>query len=437
MQEKYAGLLSRLIRSETVSQYDEKNLDKFRAFHALLKETFPLVFQTVRTEDFDGSLLLLWKSKCPQPKAPILLMNHHDVVEASGTWRHEPFSAEIADGKLWGRGTLDTKGGLFAMLQAAEELIASGYEPDRDIYFESACNEETTGAGADRISQVLKERGVKLDLVLDEGGMIVYDPIGGADATFAMVGVGEKGCADLRFTARSDGGHASTPAKNSPLARLAKFINAVEKGGIFTSGFSPTVKEMFRRMAPAMKAPLSFVFAHAGLFAPLIKAVVPSISPTANAMFKTTLAFTTAGGSEGLNVMPSRAFVTGNMRFSHHQGGKASIEAVKKIADKYGVETEILDSGFESPVSDYRSEGFRLVEKAVSELFPDVITAPYIMNGASDARYFSRVCDTCLRFLPFKIDEQQLESIHGADENIDLACLPAAVEFYKIIIKGR
>ena len=342
---------------------------------------------------------------------------------------------EIPDGRLWGRGTVDTKCSLWAMLRAADELAAEGFVPERDVYFESACNEETDGSGADAITKALSDRGIKFFMTLDEGGMMMYDPIGGADGVFAMVGVGEKGCADLKFIARSDGGHASTPGKNTPLVRLGKFMAAAERSKIFDVKLPPVVAEMLRRMAPYMKAPLSSVFKNADKLKPLLCKAMPLVSATAGAMLKTTLAFTMSGGSEGANVLPMEAYVVGNMRFSHHQGGRDSIEKITKLAKKFGVETQVLDAGFESPVSDYKSDAFKLVERAVAEVFPGAVPVPYIMTGASDSRYFSRVCDNCIRFAPFTIDEQQLDSIHAADENIGLDTLAPAVDFYKYIIK--
>ena len=430
----YAERLSRLVQVETISQNGQTDLTKFRRFHQVLKQEFPHISAACEWEEFNGSLLLRWPGK-DSGKAPILLMNHHDVVEAGGTWKYPPFSGEIAEGKVWGRGTLDTKGGLFGMLQAADELAAEGFVPRQDVYFESACTEETDGSGADHISQVLEQRGIRFDLVLDEGGMIVFDPIGGSNGVFAMVGVGEKGCADLKFIARSSGGHASTPPKNSPLVRLGRFMAAVERKELFDVKVSPTVREMFLRMAPTVNGPLKNIMAHPDAFNALITNVLPRISETAGAMLKTTLAFTMAQGSEGTNVLPQEAWVVGNMRFSHHQGGKASIAAVTELAKKYNIEVEVLDPGFESPISDFNSAGFRLVERAVSANFTGVHTSPYVMTGASDARYFSRVSDCCLRFVPFRISDEQLGSIHGLNECVDLETLVPAVEFYKYILK--
>ena len=428
----YAQQLSKLIRMETISCDHQPDKTKFYEFHDLLREVFPCIFQKSVFEDFHGSFLLKWQGE--SSRNPILLMNHHDVVEAPGAWKYPPFSGTIADRKLWGRGTLDTKGGLWAMLQAANELAESGYVPKNDIYFMSGCNEETDGSGAEEISRVLQDRGIHFAMVLDEGGMILHEPIGGANGTFAMVGVGEKGCVDLKFIAKSSGGHASTPGKNTPLVRLGKFMADVEHSNIFKADISPAVAEMFKRISTTMKQPLRFVLGHPGLFKPLLVKVIPAVSATAGATLKTTIAFTMASGSEGFNVLPHEAWVVGNMRFSHHQGEKESIRAIKKLAKKYDIETVILEPGFTSTLSDYHTEAFALVEKAISTVFPGVITSPYVMNGASDCRFMSRVSENCLRFAPFQISDEQMDSIHGLDENVDLKSLVPAVEFFKYII---
>ena len=430
--EIYAKGLSRLIRAETISTPEQGVLTKFYQFHALLRETFPAVFDVAEYEDMDGSIRLRWPGRTQAE--PVLFANHHDVVEAPGKWRYPPFSGTVAYGKIWGRGVLDTKGGLWAMLQAAEELAKGGFVPERDIYFFSDCAEETDGHGADALSRRFQKEGRRFHMVLDEGGMIVNEPISGADGSFAMVGVGEKGSADLKFIARSNGGHASTPGRNTPLVQLGKFMAAVEKAGIFKAELSPVIATMFKKFAPTMAWPLCFVMGHPKLFEPLFLRVLPSISPTAGAMLKTTLAFTMAQGSEGSNVLPQKAWVMGNMRFSHHQGGPGSIEAVRKLADKFYLETEVVDAGFSSPLSDHNSEPFALVERAVSAVFPGTITTPYIMTGASDCRFFSRFCDHCLRFAPFRVTNEQLSRIHGTDENLDLSALAPAVDFYKYMM---
>ena len=430
--EYYAKNLSRLIQMETISTRIQPDKQKFYAFQDLLRQMFPALCSAVEWEDFDGSFLLRWKGQTDSN--PILLMNHHAVVEATGQWKYPPFSGTFAEGKLWGRGTLDTKGGLWAMLQAAEELAEAGFVPKKDVYFFSACTEETGGTGADTVSQILQQRGIRFSLVLDEGGMILEEPMAGAKGTFAMVGLGEKGCADLKFIARSAGGHASTPGKNTPLVRLGKFMAAAEKADLFEGDISPVVCEMLKRISSTMNQPLKFILGHAKALKPILLKVIPSVSATAGAMLKTTLAFTMAQGSAGYNVLPQEAWVIGNMRFSHHQGGPSSFEEVRKLAEKYDIEMEVLDPGFSSSLSDYNTHAFRLVEQAVKQVFPGVITTPYLMTGASDCRYMSRVSDNCLRFAPFRITQEQMGAIHGLNENVDLSALAPAVDFYKYII---
>ncbi len=431
---QYAEILSKLIRVETISSRENRDITKFLGFHKVLRETFPNLFNTVEVEEFDGSLLLKWKGTDSSLK-PIMLMNHHDVVEASGEWTHPAFSGEIADGKVWGRGTLDTKGGLAMMLQAAEELIKEGFTPKRDTYFVTACTEEIGGITADTMSRALQERNMEFYMVLDEGGMILYDPIGGADGTFAMIGVGEKGYVDLKFIAKSNGGHASAPGKNTPLVRLGKFMAEAEKAACFDVYMSDTVKEMLSRFAPTMSGVMKTACGNVNAFKPVLQKVMPMISPAGAAMLRTTLAFTMSKGSEGANVIPQEAWVVGNMRFSHHQGKKASVDAITALAKKYDIETEIIDDGIESGITDFKGEAFKFIEKAVSNVFPEYKAVPYIMNAATDSRYFGKICDNCLRFVPFKINKQQLDSVHGIDENVDVDTLAPAVDFYKYVIK--
>ncbi len=430
---QYAEILSKLIKFETISSRENKDITKFLEFHDLLRETYPNFFNTVECENFDGSLLLKWKGTDPSLK-PVMLMNHHDVVEASGEWTHPAFSGEIADGKVWGRGTLDTKGGLAMMLQAAEELIKEGFTPKRDTYFVTACTEEVGGEGGDAISRALQERNMTFHMVLDEGGMIMYDPIGGADGTFAMIGVGEKGYLDLKFIAKSNGGHASAPAKDTPLVRLGKFMAEADKAECFEVKMSDTVKEMLTRFSPTMSGVMKMACGNVNAFEPVLKKVMPMISPAGAALLRTTLAFTMAKGSDGTNVIPQEAWVVGNMRFSHHQGKKASIEAIANLAKKYDIETIVTDDGIESDIADFKGEAFKFIEDAVNATFPEYKPVPYIMNAASDSRYFNRVCDSCLRFVPFKINKQQLDSVHGIDENVDIVTVAPAVDFYRYVI---
>ena len=95
----------------------------------------------------------------------------------------------------------------------------------------------------------------------------------------------------------------------------------------------------------------------------------------------------------------------------------------------------MLDPGSPSRITDYTQDGYTLVSEAVKAVFPDTVPAPYLLSGASDARFFDRVSDQCLRFLPFFADDNQVASIHGIDENVNLDTLVPAVAFYRYMMK--
>lgn len=430
----YGQRLARMIRKETISARGDTDRTKFYQFHEELEALFPQVHKTCEKHEFQGSLLFRWKGKGDHE--PILLMSHQDVVEATGEWSHEPFSGDIDEkGRVWGRGTVDTKGSLFCIFSAVEELIGEGYEPEGDVYIASSCTEEISGEGAPLIVSYLKEQGVELALLMDEGGMIVEEPVGGVKGLYGMVGVVEKGYGDVKFTARSNGGHASAPGKNTPLVRLGKMMAEIEKHNPFTAKMTPTVREMFTRMAPNMTFGMRMIFANLWLFEGLLLKLLPSISPAAAAMTKTTIAFTTAKGSDGLNVLPQEAYVTANMRFIHHQPNGECMEILRKIAEKYQVEAEPLYQDEPCPIVDYQSDAFHLIEEAAAEIYPGVGICPYTMTGGTDAKFYKEICKNALRFAPIYIDGQQYSSIHGIDENIYQGALPKAVDFYKYVIK--
>lgn len=430
----YAESLSGLIRLETVSGPDTSGDPKFHAFRELLKKTFPLLFARARYTEFRDGFVLCWVGQDPSSR-PLLFMNHHDVVEANGVWQSPPFSGEISGGRIRGRGVLDDKGGLWAMLQAAEELIRADFVPPCDIWFSSSSTEESTGRGGEEIARWFEQQGIRFRLCLDEGGFILREPMKGANGLFAMIGVGEKGCADLKFIARSRGGHASTPPRNTPLVRLGRFMAEADRQRVFDVHLSPAVCGMLKRFAPYMAGRQADLMARPEQFRHLLIPALLRISPATSALLHTTVAFTMAGGSDGTNVLPAEAWVIANMRYSHHQGQEKSIDAIRRLAEKYDLETEVLDPGFPSGITDYTQEGFAMVQRAVEAVFPGVVPVPYLLNGASDARFFDRISDHTLRFLPFRIDSEQLASIHGADESLDLDTLPPAVSFYKALMQ--
>ncbi len=431
----YGQSLAKMVQKETISSRFDADRSKFLEFHKILEELFPNVHRTCEKKVFNGSLLFKWSGKGDEE--PILFMSHHDVVEATGAWEHEAFSGDIdEEGNVWGRGTVDTKASLFCELTAVEELIAEGYVPERDVYIASSCTEEWSGEGAPLTVEYLKSQGIRFAYLMDEGGMILEEPVGGVCGTYGMVGVLEKGYGDVKFIARGIGGHASAPGKNTPLVRLGKFMAAIEKKSPFQRKLSPTVREMFRRMTPNMNFGMKLIFANMWLFEGLLIKLLPSISSAAGAMLQTTLAFTTAKGSDGLNVLPQEAFVTGNMRFIPHQDDVESIALISKLAKKYKLETEVIYKDAPCPVVDFHNAPFRLVESVAEKIYPGIGICPYVMTGGTDAKFYKELSDNCLRFAPLYINEQQYKSIHALNENISRKALPSAVDFYKMMIKS-
>ncbi len=432
----YAEKLSKMVQVETISDRADPAVEKFRAFHVLLEELFPTVFARCEKVEIDGSLLLKWRGL--SEKEPILLMAHMDVVEATGEWKYPPFSGTIAEGKVWGRGAGDTKCSLMAFLQAAEEMMLAGYAPACDVYLASSCTEEIGGTGAPKLASWLKAHGVHLFMLCDEGGSIVQDPIVGVKGHFAAVGIFEKGYGDVRFTARSNGGHASAPGRNTPIPRLAKFICAVEKKSPFVSKFSPAVNAMFGGVAPyAGPFWLRLVLGNLWLFRPVIKAVLPAISAQAAAMLRTTIAFTMQNGSAGYNVLPQSASVCANMRFIPHQSTEESLRIITAMAKKYGLETEIICAGTPSSSLDLNGEPFAVTKAAIAEIFPGVGLMPYVVTGGTDARFYGEVCDACVRFSPVCYGPEQMAGMHGLNENVEAGTLPAAVDYYKAIVRAQ
>lgn len=432
--EAYARKLSAMVRYETVSVPGEEQREKFLGFHKVLEELFPLVHRTMEKTEIDGNLLFRWKGE--KDDRPLVLMSHQDVVPAEGEWIHEPFSGEIADGKVWGRGASDTKCSVMAFFQATEEMIADGYVPPQDVYLSSSCTEEWGGDGCPKLVAELERRGVTPWLVCDEGGGIITDPIGGVPGNFAMVGVFEKGRADVRFTATSEGGHTSAPKAHSPVARLAAFVNEVETKHIFRRKMPKEVEAMFKTLAPYASFPMKLVFSNLWLFRPMMLRVLPKISAQAGAMIRTTIAFTMMSGSDACNVIPQRATVSANMRFIPHQGMKESLEIIRKLAEKHGLETEVITANDYTKPVDIHGEAFRTVQQVIGKTFPGCAGSPYIMTGVTDSRYYQKICPNVVRFAPVIYGPEQMKGIHGLNENIEYNCLPGAVDFYKNLIEA-
>ena len=429
----YAEKLSEMVRVETVSYKGQIQREKFLVFHKVLEELFPLVHKNLEKTEIDGSLLFRWKGK--KAEKPLVLMGHQDVVPAEGTWKHEPFSGDIENGRIWGRGSADDKSSVMTFFQAVEELLAEGYTPEQDVYLSSSNTEEIGEEGCPKLVAELERRGVRPFLVNDEGGAIVTEPMAGIPGNYAMVGVLEKGMGNLLISARSNGGHSSTPSKNSPIARLAAFVCEIEKHYPMRSQFSPQLEEMLAALGDYGPFHYRLLFGNLWLFKPLLTKLLPVFSPAAAALARTTVAFTMQSGSDGCNVLPQEATLTINLRYIPHQDMDESNAIIRRLAEKHGLEVRVIDAyGACEPV-DTTSEAFALVKQVIEETFPGLPVVPYVMTGGTDARYYDRICSACVRFAPIVYGPDQMKGMHGLNEYVESVSLPGAVDYYKALIR--
>ena len=431
-----AQKLGDMVRIPTVSKAEDQDLSDFYRFHAELERLFPLIHKHLEKTDLNGTLLYRWAGK-DATKKPILLMGHQDVVPASDEgWTVGAYSGAVVDGNLYGRGSLDCKSTMFVEMQAIEELLSEGFEPPCDVYLEYSINEETGGQGAANAMQHLKDRGIELALVIDEGGAIMDRAVPGMDRPYAVIGITEKGYMDLKITARGKGGHSSTPPRNTPAARLFAFANEIERKRPFKKVLIPETAEMFRSMAPSFNFPMRMVLGNIWLFKPLLKALMPVVSPFGEAVMATTCCFTMMRGSDAANVIPKEPYLVANLRTSVHQGCDASLKVLEKYAKKYDLEFEVLMRREASPVSNIRSDEYAYVEKCIREEFPDVGIAPYIIMGGTDCRHFHALTENALRFCPVRMTSAQSASCHAVDENVTVSALAEGVRFFKKFLKN-
>ena len=431
----YAKKLQKMIRVETISYRYKPDPDKFRKLHKVIQQLYPNVFKTCKKIDIDGNLLVKWKGKNPKLD-PIILISHLDVVPVEGKWKFPPFSGTIDKGKIYGRGAGDVKCNVMCFYQAVEELIKQGYKPECDVYLGSSCTEEIGGDGAPKIVEWFKKRNIRLFMLNDEGGAIIQDPVVGVKGNFAAVGIFEKGYGDLKLTAKSQGGHSSTPPKNTPIVRLAKFETRIERFNPFKVEFSKAVETMFKQLSPYCENFwLKMVMYNLWFFKPIVKIILPYLSKEAAAMLQTTMAFTMQKGSDGYNVLPQEAYVTANLRYIPHQGAKQSNDIVRKIAKKYDIEVEEVKVNGPSKSLDLNGEAYDITCQAIKKVFPGIGIMPYVVTGGTDSRFYDSICDSCVRFGPINMSNKQMASMHAIDENINIDTLPQAVDYYKEIIK--
>lgn len=430
-----ADALCRLIRCKTVSHQDAA-LDDAAAFaqlEALLPVLFPNVHRVCTFEKIaPRSLLYRWQGQSDQ--APLVLTAHYDVVPAvEDDWSFAPFAGDIAGGEIRGRGTLDTKGTLAAVLAAAETLIGQGFTPARDVYLCFGGDEEVMGGGAKALAAALAARRVRPFMLVDEGGAIVEKVFPGVAMPCALVGIAEKGSVNYRLAAVSKGGHSSAPPAHTPVDILARACLAI-KGKPFPFRATQPARLMVDSMARHSTFLYRLIFANLWLFGGVLNLICRMGGGELNALFRTTTAFTVTRAGDAANVLPAVAEMLINARILPGETADGTLAALRAKVNDPRV-TVTMQPGLEpSGVSGTDGAGYAALTRAIMETYPGVLTAPYLMIAASDARHYEGICGHVYRFSGMALTGAERRMIHGVDERIPVTKLIDTVRFFMRLI---
>ncbi len=440
--ERAIANLSKAIQIKTISHVNPADTDwsTFTAFHEMLEKEYPLVHQHLKKEHVStASLLYYWEGK-RKDLEPIALLSHMDVVPVTpgteGDWTYPPFAGQIADGHIWGRGAMDMKHHLIAVMDSIETLLEEGYQPERSVYVCLGHNEEIVAAadtGAGDMAALLKSRGVHLDSVLDEGGILLPIHQMGIHATFATVGTTEKGYADFKITVSAKGGHSSSPPEHGAIYKLSKIVQKLEKHQ-FKVHFLPTTRALVENAGRHMPFGFRLILGNLWFWKPLLLAVMKRVPPTAS-VIRTTIAVTQAQGSPQANVLPQKASITVNCRILPGESVQSTLEHLKKVIGDDSVTIEILKCKEPSPLSPMDSRSYTTIEKLCRQCTADSVAVPLLVMGGTDAYHYEDICENVYRFSPFVAGADLIGRTHGTNERLPVESMAGAITFFKRYIK--
>lgn len=432
--------LSEVIKCKTVYDYDNSKIDPnaFLQMQRLIDKSFPNISRKLEKQVINKySLLYKWQG---QEDGSIVIMAHSDVVEGEteleSSWDYPMFSGKVTDEYIYGRGTLDIKGQLVGILEAVEKLIEDGYVPQKTIYIAIGHDEELEGAeGNKAISEKLKEQGVKVDMVLDEGGYITKGIVPSVDIPVALIGVEEKGYVSLKLAVQEEGGHSSMPDNNMAIDRIAASLTKL-KNSPFNAKIEGATKEFLNHTGPKMSFVSRLAIANQWLFKPVILNML-SESPASNALIRTTTAPTIISGGVKDNVIPAVCEATVNFRILPGETVDSVKEKVEECLKDENIKVEIVGANWNpSNGSDINSTEYKKIEQTVKAVFPDVLVSPYLVVGCTDSRYYKDLSNNIFRFSPVFLEEEDLNRIHGVNERISKKSYINMIEYYYELLKG-
>ncbi len=410
--------------------------------HNWLETTYSAAHSAMSRELVPGTLTLLYTWQGSDASLdPLLLMAHQDVVPVNiGTeddWIGAPFAGDIVDGYVYGRGALDDKGSLVALMEAADALAASGFQPKRTVYFMFGHDEEISGSGAEAGIALLKSRNISPVMALDEGFAII-DPSPLTGKPMAYIGVSEKGYVTLTLTALAEGGHSSTPPRDSAAVRLSRAIVALDENQMPADFSKPPVSDLFRVSAPDLPFVQKMAFANLWLFRGQVDSAMADI-PAGNAMVRTTTAPTMLVGSAKENVLAQRAMATVNFRVHPNNTVEDVVNHVKAVTSGIkGIEVAVAEGGISgseaSPVSPTDNKAYAVLASVAEAAGGGAPVAPGLVLGATDARYASAITDSVYRFAPSLLSPTDLTGFHGTNERLAVENMKRLSEGYAQII---
>lgn len=447
-----AQRLSKGVQFPTISNQDRSdfNTTAFTGYHLFLKKAYPHVHKTLKREVLGDprpySLLFTWQG-IDSSLAPILLYAHMDVVpvpkDSMNQWKQKPFSGAIADGHIWGRGVLDDKCQVQAILEAAEMKIKEGWQPKRTIYIVFGQDEEVGGPeGARHIAEVLEKRGIKrFAFVMDESAPLIPGIFPGIPNNTALIGIAQKGYISLELAVNGVGGHSSQPPKQSNIGILANAITKLEAAQ-FPYRIHPAVRHQYRFMGPELDKEMqpmyaAVAFGKDGEVTELEKQFIDKMASNqvTRAMLHTTLAVTMFNAGIKDNVLPPSATAVVNFRPMPGDTPEVIISHVKKaINDERVTIKNISASTPATAVANPYGKGYKVLEKTIRQTWGNnLIVAPFFVIGGSDSKHFQ-----ARPFAPdvYTITGIQLESMkefegfHGVNERIKVSEYAKSIGFF-------
>jgi carboxypeptidase PM20D1 len=434
--------LSQAIRFQTVS-YDggahrAGELAALDAMRAWMAKTYPDFFKTATLEAFDRSLLFTWTGKNPK-LAPVLLLAHLDVAPVvPGTerdWSHPPFSGAIADGYVWGRGSIDGKATAIVLLEAAERLAREGFTPQRTVMFAFGQDAESGSRGDAVIAAALAGRGVHFDFVLDDGGAVMDEPFPGIEQPVAFVSVREKGYLNLRLVAHGLSGNAVRPTGDMAIVRLARAVQRVVDHP-FRSGIDRVQREKLSVLASVAPFPTRLLLSNLWLTGPIVEHYM-KISPDGVACLSTTIAPTLISGGVQGNVLPPHASATIALGIDPRDTIKSAIAHVRDAIHDPNVNVIAITQTQSKPsrTSDLHSPAGEFLIHEIAGTFGDVPVAPDIAADDAGARYYQPIASQVFGFAPFQFGADDLARVHGTNERVAIGDLGRGTVFFMRLMR--